>query len=237
MKKQIYVIASLVLILSTTTFFIMTTKKDTPQNPVQLTEVTAQEEAEETDPQEEITTEEEKNNSDASSQKATPVPKMATQEPKATAATAPVASPATSPVASPAPAPKTQPSTQVSTEKQMLNLINSERAKVGAQPLAFDVKVVEVAQVKSADMVKNNYFSHTSPTYGSPFDMLRKFGITFSGAAENIALNSSVEAAHAAFMASEGHRKNILNPSYNRIGIGITDGPKGKVFVQMFIQK
>lgn len=230
MKKQIYIIASLLLIVSTTAFFIMTTKKETPQNPVQLTEATAQEEAEETDPQEEVTTGEEKNNSDASqtdslsepkpvpSKEAPPVPKTPAQEPKATAA----------------PAPKTQ----VSAEKQkMLNLINSERAKVGAQPLAFDVKVVEVAQVKSADMVKNNYFSHTSPTYGSPFDMLRKFGVTFSGAAENIALNSSVEAAHAAFMASEGHRKNILNPSYNRIGIGITDGPQGKVFVQMFIQK
>lgn len=237
MKKQIYIIASLLLIVSTTAFFIMTTKKETPQNPVQLTEATAQEELEETDPQD-VTVEEEKINSDASSQEATPDPKATTPEPKAKAPTPPASSPAPSPEPTPAPSPKPQSPTQVSAEKQkMLNLINSERAKVGAQPLAFDVKVVEVAQVKSADMVKNNYFSHTSPTYGSPFDMLRKFGVTFSGAAENIALNTSVEAAHAAFMASEGHRKNILNPSYNRIGIGITDGPQGKVFVQMFIQK
>jgi uncharacterized YkwD family protein len=119
----------------------------------------------------------------------------------------------------------------------MLDLINAERAKVGVPALSADMKVMEVAQIKSDDMVKNNYFSHTSPTYGSPFDMLRKFGVTFSAAAENIARNTSVEAAHAALMASEGHRTNILNPSYNYIGIGITDSSSGKVFVQMFIKK
>lgn len=86
-------------------------------------------------------------------------------------------------------------------------------------------------------MVKNNYFSHTSPTYGSPFDMLSKFGVAFHGAAENIALNSSVENAHAALMASEGHRTNLLNASYSYIGIGIAESPKGIVFVQMFVKK
>jgi uncharacterized YkwD family protein len=138
-----------------------------------------------------------------------------------------------SPTPAPAPTPKSNPN--ISDEKQrMINLINSERAKVGLAPLKADVKVQEVAQVKAGDMAKNNYFSHTSPTYGSPFDMLRKFGVTFSAAAENIALNSSVEAAHSALMASEGHRKNILNPIYNTIGIGITESSRGKIFVQMF---
>ncbi|MCB8814758.1 CAP domain-containing protein [Desulfosporosinus sp. SRJS8] len=119
----------------------------------------------------------------------------------------------------------------------MLDLINAERSKIGAAPLSTDIKVMEIAQIKSEDMVKNNYFSHTSPTYGSPFDMLSKLGVTFHGAAENIALNSSVENAHAALMASEGHRKNMLNASYSYIGIGIADSPKGKVFVQMFVKK
>lgn len=151
---------------------------------------------------------------------------------------APAPAPTPAPTPTPTPAPTPTPSAQISAEKQkMLDLINAERAKVGVAPLQADMKVMEVAQIKSDDMVKNNYFSHTSPTYGSPFDMLRKFGVTFYGAAENIAKNTSVEAAHAALMASEGHRTNILNPSYNFIGIGITDSSSGKVFVQMFIKK
>lgn len=146
--------------------------------------------------------------------------------------------PAPTPTPKPTPAPAPAPSTQISAEKQkMLDLINAERAKVGVAALSADMKVMEVAQVKSDDMVKNNYFSHTSPTYGSPFDMLRKFGVTFSAAAENIAQNTSVEAAHVALMASEGHRTNILSPSYNYIGIGITDSDGKKVFAQMFIKK
>lgn len=150
----------------------------------------------------------------------------------------PNAKPYYPPTPAPAPSPTPAPSPQISTEKQqMLDLINAERVKVGATPLKADPKVMEVSQIKSDDMVKNKYFSHTSPTYGSPFDMLRKFGVTFYSAAENIAENVSVEAAHAALMASEGHRTNILDPSYNYLGIGITESSSGKIFVQMFIQK
>lgn len=146
--------------------------------------------------------------------------------------------PKPSPTTTPNPVPTPEPTPQINTQKQkMLDLINAERSKIGITPLSTDAKVMEVAQIKSEDMVKNSYFSHTSPTYGSPFDMLSKFGVTFHGAAENIALNSSVENAHAALMASEGHRKNLLNASYSYIGIGITDSPKGKVFVQMFVKK
>ncbi|WP_291349214.1 rhodanese-like domain-containing protein [Desulfosporosinus sp.] len=147
-----------------------------------------------------------------------------------------VQQPAPTPQLPTKPAPKPTPQINVQIQK-MLESINSERAKVGVAPLSTDIKVMEAARMKSEDMVKNNYFSHTSPTYGSPFDMLSKFGVTFQGAAENIAMNSSVEAAHAALMASEGHRKNILNASYSYIGIGITDSPRGKVFVQMFVKK
>ena len=121
-------------------------------------------------------------------------------------------------------------------EQKMLDLINSERSKAGLTPLKLDSKLMEVANLKAEDMVKNNYFSHTSPTYGSPFDMMKKFGITFQTAAENLAGNSSFEAAHNALMQSEEHRKNILNSSYDYIGIGISPSPVyEKVFVQMFI--
>lgn len=146
----------------------------------------------------------------------------------------PAPAPTPAPEPTPAPSPE-QPKIGVE-EQEMLDLINAERSKVGAAPLKADLKLMEVAKLKADDMVKNNYFSHTSPTYGSPFDMLNKFGITYQSAAENIAGNSSVEAAHNALMQSEGHRKNILNPSFNYIGIGITPSPVyGKVFVQMFV--
>jgi len=148
-------------------------------------------------------------------------------------APAPVPTPAPTPVPSPAPSPAQTIGVE---EQKMLDLINAERSKAGIPSLKADTKLMDVAKIKAEDMVKNNYFSHTSPTYGSPFDMLKKFGVTYQTAAENIAGNSSVEAAHSALMQSEGHRNNILNPSYNYIGIGIAPSPVyGKVFVQMFV--
>ena len=151
-------------------------------------------------------------------------------------APAPVPVPAPAPVPAPVPAPAPEKPSIGVEEQKMLDLINGERSKVGVAPLKADTKLMEVAKIKADDMVKNNYFSHTSPTYGSPFDMLKKFGVTYRTAAENLAGNSSVEAAHNALMQSEGHRKNILNPNLNYIGIGITPSPTyGKVFVQMFI--
>ncbi len=152
-------------------------------------------------------------------------------------------------VATPAPAaPKpsatptpdtTQKSGQLSNEEQqLLTLINNERAKNGLGALAADMELMKVARTKASDMVQNNYFSHYSPTYGSPFDMMRQFGITFKAAAENIAGNSSVQGAVNAWMNSSGHKANILNGSYNYTGIGIAKSNKyGYVFVQMFIKK
>lgn len=87
-------------------------------------------------------------------------------------------------------------------------------------------------------MVKNNYFSHTSPTYGSPFNMMKNFGITYKTAGENIAGNSSNTGAVNAWMNSEGHRANILNGSYNYTGVAVVKSPTyGKIYVQMFIGK
>ena len=87
-------------------------------------------------------------------------------------------------------------------------------------------------------MVQNGYFSHTSPTYGSPFDMIKNYGISYKTAGENIAGNSSNSGAVNAWMNSEGHRANILNNSYNYTGLAVVNSPKyGKIYVQMFIGK
>lgn len=118
-------------------------------------------------------------------------------------------------------------------EIEMVEYVNQARKEAGLQPLAIDVDLSYVARVKSKDMQDNNYFSHNSPTYGTPFEMMKNFGIQYKSAAENIAINSSVIGAHNAFMNSEGHRNNILNPRLTHIGIGI----QGRHYTQMFIQK
>jgi len=142
------------------------------------------------------------------------------------------------PKSTPTPAPTPVPSTTnlSQDEKELLDLINAERAKAGLAALKADPELMEVARLKAKDMVENNYFSHQSPKYGSPFDMMRQFGISFKSAGENIAGNSTEEGAVKAWMNSEGHRKNILNGNFNYTGIGIYQSPKyGKIFVQMFI--
>lgn len=121
-------------------------------------------------------------------------------------------------------------------EQRMLSLVNAERAKTGLSPLGANLKLTEVARLKARDMIAKNYFSHTSPTYGSPFDMMKRFGITYRYAGENLAGAPLVDTAHTNLMNSPGHRANILNANYNEVGIGIiSGGPYGKMFVQMFI--
>ena len=123
-------------------------------------------------------------------------------------------------------------------EKEVFNLINQQRANNGLPALKIDNEVQRVARIKAQDMVNNNYFSHTSPTYGSPFDMLKSFKISYKSAGENIAGNNNNSAAVTAWMNSSGHRANILNNSFNYTGVGVVNGSKyGKIYVQMFIGK
>ena len=123
-------------------------------------------------------------------------------------------------------------------EKEVFDLINAKRVANGLSPLKIDKELQNVARIKAKDMVDNNYFSHTSPIYGSPFDMIKNFKISYKTAGENIAGNSSNSAAVEAWMSSSGHRANILNTSFNYTGIGVVKSPKyGKIFVQMFIGK
>ena len=123
-------------------------------------------------------------------------------------------------------------------EKEVFDLINQKRIANGLQALVIDMEVVRVARIKAQDLVDNNYFSHTSPTYGSPFEMLSSFKVTYRSAGENLAGNSSNAGAVEAWMNSEGHRANILNSSYDYTGIGVVNSPiYGKMYVKMFIGK
>jgi uncharacterized YkwD family protein len=150
---------------------------------------------------------------------------------KPVATPAPTAKPTTKPTTTPAPT--TAPSTGLSAfQTQVVDLVNQERAKAGLSALKVDTLLTKVATEKARDMDVNNYFSHTSPTYGSPFDMMRQFGVTYSYAGENIASGQRTpQEVMTAWMNSSGHRANILNGSFTKIGVGYVNGE----WVQMFI--
>lgn len=132
----------------------------------------------------------------------------------------------------------TETSNMNSDEKEVFDLINKQRTNNGLAALKNDSEVQRVTRIKAQDMVDNNYFSHTSPTYGSPFDMLKSFKISYKTAGENIAGNSSNSSAVTAWMNSSGHKANILNSNFNYTGIGVVSNPKyGKMYVQLFIGK
>ncbi|MDF9844822.1 MULTISPECIES: CAP domain-containing protein [unclassified Paenibacillus] len=160
---------------------------------------------------------------------ATPAP---TAKPAATAAPAATAKPAATPAATAAPA--ATASTQSSYVKQVVDLVNKERAAAGLSPVAALDSLNKVAAAKATDMRVNNYFSHTSPTYGSPFDMMKSFGITYRAAGENIAMGQkSPQEVMTAWMNSAGHRANILSANFNYIGVGYDNN----YWVQEFIGK
>lgn len=119
-------------------------------------------------------------------------------------------------------------------ENEVLVLVNKERQKVGIAPLQMDEHVRSIAREKSRDMNIHNYFDHNSPTYGSPFDMLKASGVTYSSAAENIAAGyDTPEAVVIGWMNSPGHRRNILDANLTHIGVGYY--ADGNYWTQMFI--
>ncbi len=128
--------------------------------------------------------------------------------------------------------------TGTTNEELVLKLINEARIKNSLSTLKMDSKLLEIARLKAIDMVENDYFSHTSPSYSTPFKMMQNFGITYVSAGENIAGNTSIEAAVNSWLASETHKKNILSTSYNYAGIGVEKSDTyGYIIVAMFIQK
>jgi len=134
-------------------------------------------------------------------------------------------------------APVKQSTTDISAlEQQVLTLTNQERAKEGLKPLATDAKLMNAAREKSTDMRTGNYFSHTSPTLGSPFDRMKALGIEYRAAAENIAMGQrTADEVVKAWMDSPGHRANIMNGTFTHIGIGYD--AQGHYWTQQFIQK
>lgn len=135
-----------------------------------------------------------------------------------------------------------KPSQPLSTERMndfettVIELTNAERSKEGLPELQPDTPLSRVAELKSKDMVSKDYFSHTSPTYGSPFDMMSEFGVSYQSAGENIAYGQRTpEQVVNAWMGSAGHRENILNNDFTHIGVGFVEN--GNYWTQMFIKK
>ncbi len=126
--------------------------------------------------------------------------------------------------------------TVLNTQEEILKLVNAERAKNGLKALELDWQVSRVAQYKSDDMANNNYFSHQSPTYGSPFEMLKQFNVNYKSAGENIAKGQKTsQAVMTAWMNSSGHKANILGSSYTHLGVGYTVKNGTTYWVQQFV--
>ena len=119
-------------------------------------------------------------------------------------------------------------------EQEVIRLVNEIRAQNGLSALTYNWELSRVARYKSQDMVDNRYFSHTSPTDGTPFQMIRSFGLSYRSAGENIAYGQRTpQAVVNAWMNSSGHRANILSSSYTQIGVGYV--ANGHYWTQMFI--
>ena len=124
-------------------------------------------------------------------------------------------------------------------ESKVISLVNSERSKRRLPVLKTNIKLGKTARIKAEDMRNKNYFSHISPTYGSPFNMMQRFGISFTAAGENIAKGQRTPAeVMKSWMNSPGHRQNILNPAYTDIGVGFAKDARGVTYwVQQFIRR
>ena len=121
-------------------------------------------------------------------------------------------------------------------EQKMANLLNSDRNINGLAALTLDPELCRIARIKSADMRDNGYFAHESPTWGRVGEMLKRFGYPYSAAGENIAHHANVEKAQAAFMSSEGHRRNILG-SWTKVGVGIVTDRNGHIYATQIFAK
>jgi len=122
-------------------------------------------------------------------------------------------------------------------ESEALKYINEDRALQGLPALVMDKTLCALARMKSQDMLSNNYFAHTSPTLGDAAAMLRNNGYSFRSVGENISKHSTVSKSHAALMNSDGHRRNILGSSWQKVGIGIVQDKNGSVYMtQLFVR-
>lgn len=119
--------------------------------------------------------------------------------------------------------------------QRLLSLVNNVRQEAGSAKLEYSEELSKVAYDKARDMVTNNYFSHQSPSYGTPFEMMKAYGLAFTAAAENIAGNQTIDGAFYAWMNSDSHKANITNGDFTKTGIGVYTSPiYGKIIVQLF---
>jgi uncharacterized protein YkwD len=118
-----------------------------------------------------------------------------------------------------------------SLEAQMLDMVNHERTSRGLKPLKADPELTEVARQHSADMFSRGYFSHYTPEGIDPFQRMQAADVRYRTAGENLALAPTLQIAHTGLMNSPGHRANILNPNFGRVGIGIMDGGRRGIMV------
>jgi len=109
-------------------------------------------------------------------------------------------------------------------EAEMLQLVNKERQKENLPALKADPELTIVARAHSKDMFVRGYFAHVSPDGSTPFDRMKKAGVRYLTAGENLALGQTLTICHNGLMNSPGHRANILERNYGRVGIGILDG-------------
>lgn len=163
-----------------------------------------------------------------------PVPTVTPKPvPTVTPKPVPTATPKPTPTPTPVPSAPVKGIDNLAYEKKVVELVNIERAANGLSALNLNSGLSDVARAKSQDMCDNKYFSHTSPTYGSPFDMMKSFGISYRTAGENIAMGyRTPEAVVDGWMNSPGHRANILNNSFTQIGVGYV--ASGNYWTQMF---
>jgi uncharacterized YkwD family protein/spore coat assembly protein SafA len=128
--------------------------------------------------------------------------------------------------------------TTATQENEVVKLVNAERAKAGLPALKQNWELSRVARYKSADMANKGYFSHNSPTYGTPFQMMENFGLRFSAAGENIAYGQRTPAeVMKDWMNSPGHRNNILSRSFTEIGVGLAKNKNGVCYwTQQFMK-
>ena len=125
-----------------------------------------------------------------------------------------------------------------SQEAILFRLLNEDRARSGLPALILDEELSRIARIKSQDMVDNNYFAHLSPSYGNVRSMLTSFGVSYLSAGENIARSRSVYHSNAAFLSSEGHRRNMLSSTFTHVGIGVVTNRYGFVTVtEIFVRR
>lgn len=138
------------------------------------------------------------------------------------------------------PAPPSLPSAPeglTAAEERLFGLINSSRINEGVSPVEIDTKLTEIARLKAKDMIDNNYFGHISPTYGSPSQMLRKFGVSFRSGGENLCKAGDVYKANMLLLNSTaGHRENMLNPKANRVGVAVVPQQNWVLVVELFAE-